>query len=319
MSKIPLTFPRKYAAIPVLAITFLALYPQLMLLISKGSSWHGSYVVSNYDEAAYSAYINALSSGSPRQSDPFLAIDDTGAESLYSIQFIPAYMIAVPARILGVSTSTAFIFLTIVSAILSSLAVFWFIHLVTQNRMLAMSGTLIVLCLGTAVAFQGELSRLLGGGVLIDFLPFLRRYQPALAFPLFFVFCGLVWKSYTSGEMRRSLIIATGAGLILGLLIFSYFYLWTAAAAWFACFSLLHLVVFREERKRVALACITIVVLAAVELVPYFWMLASRSPNLDSVQLLTATRLPDLLAPPLILGLILAAAIAVMIFRGRIS
>src|SRR5215467_10075843 len=87
-----------YALVPALFIGFLALYPQLSLWINRGGEWQETYFISNYDEAAYSAYANALIHGKPRKTDPFLDINQTEHESLYSIQLIPAYTIAVPAR-----------------------------------------------------------------------------------------------------------------------------------------------------------------------------------------------------------------------------
>ena len=168
----------KLVLIPAVVMAVLAIYPQVSLWLTKGTPWHGAYVVTNYDEVAYSAYVNALVEGAPRRNDPFIGAPDPEHESLYSIQFIPAYAIALTARFLGISTSTVFIFLGVFFAIASTLALFWFINLVTGNQMAAVTGTLIILCLGTAVAFQGELRHIVDGRVLIDFFPFLRRYQP---------------------------------------------------------------------------------------------------------------------------------------------
>ncbi|HQZ83404.1 MAG TPA: hypothetical protein PLR83_09295, partial [Pyrinomonadaceae bacterium] len=246
--------PWRYFLIPALVMGFLAVYPQISLWMSKGSAWKGSYVVSNYDEPAYSAYVNSLVAGKPRQNDPFVAVDDTGHESLYSIQFIPAYTIALPARWLGVSTSTAFILLAFISAVFSCLALCWFLFSFTRQPLLSSAGALIVLCFGTAAAFQGELSRLISGTVLIDFFPFVRRYQPGLAFPLFFVFALLVWKSFDSDEKRRAIFYAIVAGVIFAILVFSYFYLWTAAAAWALCAGIVAMIFLKEQRGQILLS-----------------------------------------------------------------
>src|SRR5436305_361717 len=156
----------KYAAIPTLVVVFLAIYPQLNLWIAKGSSWHGAYFVSNYDEVAYSAYVNGLINGKPRKYDPYLA-SETSRESLYSIQFIPAYSVAVPARLLGLSTSSTFIILSLLSAAISALFIFWFLFEMTGDHLLSQAGVLLFCCVGTAVAVRGVLRSWMEGRVLV--------------------------------------------------------------------------------------------------------------------------------------------------------
>src|ERR1043166_10150863 len=95
----------KYAALPTIFLVFLAIYPQISFCIVKGSAWNGAYFVENFDEVAYSAYINALIEGKPRKYDQYMATE-IPHESLYSIQFIPAYVIAYPAKLLGDRKST---------------------------------------------------------------------------------------------------------------------------------------------------------------------------------------------------------------------
>ncbi len=318
MSIIPPKSSWKFILIPAVIMAVLAIYPQVSLWLTKGSPWHGAYVVTNYDEVAYSAYVNALVEGGPRRNDPFIGAADPEHESLYSIQFIPAYGIALPARFLGVSTSAVFTFLGVLFAIASCLALFWFINSVTENPMLAAAGTLIILCLGMAVAFQGELRHLAQGRVLIDFFPFLRRYQPGFAFPLFFVFCGLVWQGFLSSSLKKSILYAVASGLTLAVLVFSYFYLWTAAAAWLGCFGLACLIANRENRIRIILNGAIIGIIAVAALIPYFLMRGLRSPNLDSMLLLANTHAPEFASPSMILGLMIAIAICVMAYRARI-
>src|SRR4051794_36627775 len=91
----------KFVLAPTLIVLFLAVYPQLNIWSVQGTGWHGAYVVSNYDEVAYSAYVNSLIDGKPRRNDPFIGKTDLPYESLYSIQVVPAYSIAVPARLIG--------------------------------------------------------------------------------------------------------------------------------------------------------------------------------------------------------------------------
>jgi hypothetical protein len=208
------SLPWKYALIPTLVILFFAIYPQINIWSVQGRNWHGAYVVSYYDEPAYSAYVNSLIEGRSRRNDPFLGKDDLPYESLYSIQVVPAYLIAVPARMLGISAGTAFIILNFLIAILASLAVFAFIRGVTDDDLVSSVGTLAVLCLGGVIAFEGQLRTLIMGNCIWDFFPFLRRYQPAIAFPIFFLFCLFHWRSLTATTSRRGLIYAAFRALL---------------------------------------------------------------------------------------------------------
>lgn len=312
----------KFSLIPLIAVAILAIYPQLSLWVRQGSGWNGSYFVSNYDEVAYSAYVNALMSGKSRTSDPFLAVQESlhssQRESLYSIQFIPAYSIALTAKMLNLSASSAFILLILFSAIASVLSIFRFLYETTADELLSSVGTLVILCLGTAAALQGQLGFWLQDNVLCDFFPFLRRYQPGFAFPLFFIFCGLVWRSLVHTDQRIRIVYSVLGGLVFVVLVFSYFYLWTAAAAWIACVMLIHLT-RRDSRLRVLVNVTIIALFAATALIPYSLMLANRSAHLDAVQLLSETRLPHFTSASVITGLIITSAFLLAGWKGIVS
>ncbi|HEX8423915.1 MAG TPA: hypothetical protein VF634_10915, partial [Pyrinomonadaceae bacterium] len=80
------------------AMTLLALLPQAHLLRARSDNWHGAYASFDGDETAYAAYLNALIAGRPRLTDPYTGHDDEARaplpESLFSIQFVPAYALA---------------------------------------------------------------------------------------------------------------------------------------------------------------------------------------------------------------------------------
>lgn len=310
---------RKAILVPVVAIAFLALFPQIFLIVGSGK-WNGSYFASNYDEPAYSAYVNALLRGEPRKNDPFLGLVDSTAtpqpETLYSIQFIPGYAIAMPARLLGLNASTAFILLAVFLAVFTTLAIHKFLIEATGDELISIAGPVVILCLGTMAAYQGELRNLIEGRVLTDFLPFLRRYQPGLAFPLFFIFCLFVMKALRSEAVRAVAALSAAAGCVLAVLVYSYFYLWTASAAWFAVFAALSIILRATARKNVLIAAGIVAGAGSAALGPYFYLLSQRSTNLDSVQLLTLTRTPDLASPSMWLGVIIAAA-SIYLLKGR--
>ena len=312
--------PWIFALIPVLAMTILAVYPQMTLWMAQGRDWDGSFFASNDDEVAYAAYVNSLLEGKPRRNDPFLATEETPAvplsESLYSIQFIPAYSIAIPARLLGLSSSSAFVVLMFLMAIASSLAIFKLLYEITSDGPLSAAGVLVVLCLGTAAAYEGELKIWMQQQILCDFFPFLRRYQPGFAFPIFFVFCAAVWRALTGDDKKKRLIYSITSGVILAILIFSYFYLWTAAAAWLVCLTLIYLV-FKKDARGVVLKNAAIIGAIAIPvLVPYAILLSRRSANLDHVQLMVHTRMPEFGWTSLVIGLIVAALIFICLKTG---
>lgn len=304
----------------MLAMVVLAMWPQVTLWMEKGADWHGSFFVSNDDEVAYAGYINSLLEGKNRRNDPFLAMEETPetplSESLYSIQLIPAYTIALPARLLGLSSHTTFVLLMLILACASSLAVYRLLYDLTEDGPLAGAGVLVVLCLGTLAAFEGEARIWMEWQILVDFFPFLRRYQPGFAFPIFFIFCGTVWRALSHNDAKKRTRYSIAAGIIFAILIFSYFYLWTAAAAWFACLALLYVVLRKDMRREVLKTGGIIAAIAIPVLIPYAILLTRRSANLDAVQLMTHTRMPEFNWTSLGIGVVVAIFIFAFVAIG---
>jgi hypothetical protein len=304
-----------------LAMVLLSLIPQIHLWLVRGRDWNGAYVSPQGDEPLYSAYVNALIDGRTRKNDPFGGTDSSASaplqESIFSIQFVPAYAIALPARTFGVSASTAFIFLIGVAALFASLAVFWLLNYVTGDHRLAAAGTLFVLCFGGVGGRYGLFGSLLDIGV--PGLPFLRRYQPAAAFSLFFVFHLLVWYALTSQSKRRARVSATVAGLTLAMLVFSYLYLWAGAAAWLVCIGVLWLYSRPSDRRRTLEVLTTIGALTVIALVPYAYLLSHRAVTLDEQQIFISTHSPDLLRHHEILGAAILVVLVIGVLRRRIE
>ena len=288
-------------------MTLISLFPQIHFIVSRGHEWHGANAISHPDEVAYSAYVASLMRGSPRRYDPYTGRGAETGESLFSVQLIPAYAIALPGRWLGISAATLFIILPGLCAFASSLALFWFLGLLTRDPRLSAAGVAVTLCLGTLIARQGIIRHVAKLNFLIPLwlsqrvaptsvyhLPFLRLYQPAVAFPLFFVLCAFVWQALTQLNGRRSALNAVAAGMTLGILIFSYFYLWTAAAAWLACLAALWATFRRSDFKRVTAVFGIIMIVVLPVLIGYFVMLSHRAETVDRAQALVLTHRPDL-------------------------
>jgi hypothetical protein len=315
----------RWGVIAAVALAVLAIYPQLHFSVLRGNRETETYfhMEGVGDEVAYSAYVNALIGGRPRRNDPYTGRDDapgqTQPESLFSIQFVPAYMIAVPARALGISASASFIWLMLIAACASTLAVFWLIASITKEDQLAAVGAILVLCLGTLVSGHGQVLALLGSKPLYNYLIFLRRYQPSASFPFFFVFCALVWHALKRTNNRSSLVQALSAGAVFWLLVFSYFYLWTAAAAWLAGLAMLWLwakpLGWQRDLKQFGI----IGAIAVTALVPYVFLLSHRAATMETVNAYVSSRNLDLFRFPELIAIAVLSVLGVMARRGVID
>lgn len=307
----------KWGALASLALVLLSLIPQVHLWSARGREWNGAYASVQGDEFLYSAYINALMDGRPRRNDPFAGLDNTPAsplpESSFSIQFIPAYVIAVPSRLLRLSASTAFIILEGVAVLLASLSIFWLLVSITGNSRFAAAAVLVVLCLGELAGDLGILGVLVFDHKLSFLMPFLRRYQPAIVLPLFFVLGTLVWRALTLKHKSSARLNAVLGGIVLAVLMFSYLYFWTGAAAWLACVAVLWLCLAPSDDRRRGVESFTIIgVIGLVTLVPYAYLVSHRSRSVDDAQILVFTHHPDLFHTSELIG----AFILVMLIMG---
>ena len=297
----------------VMIAAFLAVItslPQLYLCYVRGSEWNGSCAYLDTDEVAYAAYTNALIDGRPRRNDPYTGKDDSQAETLYSIQFLPAYASALPARTLRVSAATAFIILLPLAVIASVFMLLSFLVELTGNVALAAVGTICVLSVGTIALFN-PLQILTGLQDGAFFFPFLRRYTPALPFPIFFASSLFTWRALT-----RNATWAVLAGLGFAILVYSYFFLWTAAVAWFCTVVILWFIGRPEDRMRTCRVVGILLAIGGTALAPYSWLLMRRTNAMDRSHLLELTHSPDLLRAPEIYGALIICILA-YILRKR--
>jgi len=311
----------KWRALAVIPILLLSLGPQIHFWFERGFQWHGAYATLNADEFLYSAYVNALIDGRPRRCDPFTGRDDQAlGETAFSIQVVPSFVLSAIARILGISASTTFIALAAAAGLLASVAVFWLLSSITGDHRVAATGVLFVLLTGTIFAGQGLIGVLLKLDIVSLGLSFLRRYQPAATFFLFFIFCTFIWHGLTADNPRRGRLQAVLAGLSLGILVFSYLYLWTAALAWLGCLGLLWLLLRPAGQRRQSIEVFAIVaVMFALAVVPYAYLLSNRSRTLDELQTLISTHRPDLFRLPEIIGALIVMVLIVCVRRNKIQ
>jgi hypothetical protein len=303
--------------------SILSIYPQVHLWVTHSDSWQHAVAYNQGlgDEVAYAAYVNALIEGKPRRNDPYTGRGDSSdarlPESLFSIQFVPAYAIALPARALGLSATTAFILITPVVAFSSSLLVFWLLTVVTGDSRLSACGILAVLCLGTFVSGEGTVSSFIGSERHFDFFPFLRRYEPSVCFPIFLLFLILVCKFFA--KLERPILLGILSGASFAILIYSYFYLWTAAAAWFAIIALITLLAQRAGRRQSIIFISVVTAISVCAFIPYFVLIWSGSESARTVQALVSSRTPDLLSPTVLIGAAFVVLLVYAIRRGNLS
>ena len=275
-------------------LVFVVLIPQIYLWAQRGSEWNGAYALLDTDEFGYSAYVNALIHGRPRRSDPYTGTD--GAfESLVSIQFVGPYILSTLSRLFGFSAATAFILAIPISVIATALSLFWLLS--EFNPRHAALATLVIISLGVLTSFNPL--NLLAGGSFGGGFPIFRRYMPGLTFPFLMMFCLFLWRSVAKDARWLG-----GAGLCFLVLVYSYFFIWTAALAWAFVLLLLWLVL-KPNKKRTLLIILCFAFICAVSFIPYIYMLAHRNPSLGNAVSLQFTRRLDLFRGPEIYGAII--------------
>lgn len=285
-------------------VALFGLYPQFALISERGDDWNGVFASNDLDEAAYASYLQALIDGRPRKNDPYSGRDETPEnpqyESIFSIQFAAPYLAAIPARILGLNASQTFMAIFALASFFTALALFWLIVQITGDERFAAIGTLLILFGGALASGNGVINEFLGHGGAYPFLPFLRRYIPSVAFPFFFAMYGFVWLALKSEIKSTKYISAVLAGFSFAFLVFSYFYLWTTAAAFLFALTLLWLIIRPENWKKNLPFLLIADAIAFLSLLPYAYLLSKRAPDIDAVQLLVYTHAPDLLRFPAI-------------------
>ena len=302
-----------------------SLSPQLNLWSSNGWQSNGIAASHDMDEACYAAYVQSLIDNKSRRNSPYTGVEDSTdtplKESFFSIQVLASYPIAIAARVLGLSSPGALILAAGLYGFLTGLSVFLLFYILFRDPFLAFAGALVLLAAGALAAGQGNLIRHYAPSAIyygISF-PFARRVVPLAGFPaLFLFFCG-VWKILQTEEFRKRVFYIVGTLLAFVVLVFSYFYLWTAAFAWLAGLGLL-LILLHPEKYREHLGSLSMLVAAMlVVLVPYFLLISNRSETTDSVQLLQYTRMPDLKRVPELISILVAAVFAALAVAGRIN
>lgn len=332
----------QFGIIAGIVLAFFCFYPQLKMFYLRGDDWNGHYAYNDIDEVAYASYVRALIDGRPRKSDPYSGRDHSREspqpESLFSIQFAAPYTIALPARLFGFGTPWAMTLSGLVAGFLAAMACFWFLRRYSGDDWYSMAAALSVFAFGALAAGEGALPEIAFDGFSYPYFPGFRRYIPAMAMPAFFLAVGSLWRflnaestasdqpgRLSSGEVeslakirQRRIIFGVVSAFAFAYCVFSYFYIWTTAAALLAAVGVAWLAMrpsgYRENLKRLMLVGAA----WAVFLIPYAYLLYQRAESMDHVQLLVFTRLPDLNRVPEWISALSLGLLVFGLLRGKI-
>lgn len=304
-----------------LFLLLIGLYPQIRLRQLRADDYQGIYAYNDLDETAYAAYLQALIDNRPRRNNPYTGVDDAPGkpqpESLFSVQFFAPSLVAIAARAFGANASTAMIWASALAGFFTALAMFWLALRLTENAWFAAATTLVVLCGGVLTVGEGAISEIRFGWAAYPYFPFLRRYVPAVPFPFFWTLLATVWLLLKSDKLIKRIFCVILASLCFAALVYSYFYLWTTAAAWLGCLALVWLLFRPVNWLKDWQALMVLGGLMILSLVPYAVLLANRDRMMDDVQLLVLTRMPDLLRAPEVLSSASLALLCFGVWRKR--
>lgn len=321
--KCSITVRWRFGIIAGLFLAIFASYPQFKMLYLQGENWQGHYAYNDIDEVAYASYLKALIDGRPRKNDPYTGRDETSEtpqpESLFSIQFAAPYAIAIPARIFGIPVTWAMTLAGAIAGFLTALACFWLIGMLTGDSLFALMGSLVMLCCGALFAGEGAILEILGIRGSYPYFPFLRRYIPAMAFPPFFALLVSVWMFVKSEKLQKRIIWCVLSSLCFSFVLFSYFYVWTAAAAWLGCVAVLFLIIRPGNWLKDIQGFIALGIACFIPLIFYALMLSNRAQTMDNVQLLVYTRELDLWRFPQYISLFALLVLLIGIFLKQIK
>jgi len=314
-----------WALLAGLAASVFAMSLQFDLWIERGKKWNGSFAAMDSDEPFYAAYVQSLIDGKSRRNSPYTGMEDSSTnpqrESYLSIQILASYPTVVLAKVFGLSSSTAMIWLLPLIGFTSALAVFWIIHIVTEDPLVAFVGTMTVLMGGAAAGGQG--------GILSFITPenvhytvsslFARRSVPAMSLPALLLFFVFVWKFVNGRDNKSRFLSGLAVVACFAFSVYGYFFHWTTAMAWFVGFLILWSVLRYEDLKKNWKYLLLLIVAFVTVLIPYFLLLLNRSHDTDSELMLSFTHQPDLSRIPTLISFVTIGILIILRGLGKVK
>ncbi|PYS65780.1 MAG: hypothetical protein DMF76_01985 [Acidobacteria bacterium] len=108
---------------------------------------------------------------------------------------------------------------------------------------------------------------------------------------------------------RSRIAYSVFAGTLFAVLVFSYFFFWTAAIAWLGAILFLWIVFRRGDLNRVLITGGIIGIFAIASIVPFVILLSHRNRNMDEIHHLRLSHAPDPFYLPEIIGFIVLGII----------
>ena len=99
------------------------------------------------------------------------------------------------------------------------------------------------------------------------------------------------------------------------MLVYSYFFLWTSALAWFCSFSIIWLLAMKGERIAALSTLGALILIMAVALVPYLILITHRAHSTDQALALELTRWPDLFRLTELVGFVALLGLVYVVTR----
>ena len=125
--------------------------------------------------------------------------------------------------------------------------------------------------------------------------------------------------SNSAFRVPRSAFSILAAVFCFAYTVFSYFYIWTTAAAWLGVLFLLWIVFRPNGFKKDLKSLVALGIGCGLAVMPYFWLLSKRSQTMDDVQLLVYTRMPDLWRMPEYISIVCLLLLAVGVAKRLIG
>ena len=123
----------------------------------------------------------------------------------------------------------------------------------------------------------------------------------------------------TTRDRRVVIWQAAAAGLVVAILVYSYFYLWTAAAAWLLCVTVLWLAAWPKEWRRIIRPLSLIAGLALAALIPYAILLSHRAANTDTMLVIKTSHFPEFFRQTELIGALIIMMLAIAIWKRLID
>jgi len=225
-----------------LIVGFLTGYPQLLAIEKLGNDFRGIYQINSSDELYYLVWGQEAIDGHYYLANPYIYEHKGGPPFQF---WIPAYILARGSELLSLSLPQVYIAYDFFLPAILVLLTYLVIRLLTENRLLSLSGT-ILLHLG------------------IFFNIFNRPISPQFNF-IFFLSLFIFLVAYLKKRKNVWLILAC---FNLGLLFYIYPYYWTYYFTLLPLFAIINYLFLKNKltAKNIAL----VIILAFLIAIPYF-------------------------------------------------